>query len=187
MPDERSYRSETYFEFSEMQSRGPEMRAWMDWFQALGIPPQQVDHEGWVVRDPYRNTVSVKTILWKPDGPQPDMVDRNASTICYPDYASRGMQYGVMTVECDGTPPAFPEPYFTKEDAELQARRSLASLWSKLAQVGDISENDRPKVAELQPHIERIRHLLDQIDAQRGDDDGLRVGVTYGRQTMESD
>lgn len=180
------YRNSTYLEFTKIESRG-QMRAWMDWFRALGIPAQQVDHMGWVARDCYRNTVSVKILLWKPDGPQPDMVDRNAACIAYPDYGSSEAKYGVFTVQLDAPPPAFPAPYFTKEDAELQARRSLASLWSKLAQVGDISENDRPKVAELQPHIERIRHLLDQIDAQRGDDDGLRVGVTYGRRTMESD
>lgn len=177
MPEE--YRNSTYMEFTEVESRG-QMREWMDWLYALGIPAQQVDHKGWVARDPYRNTVSVKTLLWKPDGPQPEMIDRAAACIAYPDYGSGEAQYGVMTVQLDETPPPFPAPYFDKEEAETRARRSLASLWSKLAKVGDLADDDRPRVGELQPAIDRIERLLDQIDAQRAERDGtVRAGLTW--------
>lgn len=174
-------RSATYVEFDRRDSSGPGMRAWMNWFRDLGIPAQQVDHRGWVARDPYRNTVSTKVLLWKPDGPQPDLVDRAAATIAYRDDNRIEAQHGVLTVQLAETPPEFPEPELDREESEVHARRSLATIWGLLAQLGDITDDDRPRLAELQPCLDRVSGLLDEVVCQRADGVQLRVGLTYGR------
>lgn len=179
MPDD--YRNSSYIEFGEMHGPGrPEMQRWVDWFRALGIPPQQVDHQGWVVRDVARKTVTVK-VLWWPEGYEPDMIDRNAAAYASRDENGTDIRLGVFTVQLDETPPPFPEPFFTKEEAEGHARRSLETLWQRLATLGPIIEGDRPRVADIQHHIDAVRRSLDQIDAQRehGDGDPLRIGVTW--------
>lgn len=179
MPED--YRNSSYIEFGEMHGPGrPEMRPWIDWFRALGIPSQQVDHKGWVVRDVARKTVTVK-VLWWPEDHEPDMVDQSASTYAKRDDNGNDVRYSTFTVQLDEAPPPFPEPYFTKEEAEDHARRSLTSLRSRLATVGEISEDDRPRVADIQHHIDAVRRCLDQVDAQREyrDGDPLRVGVTW--------
>lgn len=185
MPDEPPQRSSTYTELGGIRPGHPEYQAWSDWLRECGFPEQQVCHDGWVARDVYRNTVSAKIYSWKPDDKIP-IGARNASTIArrdgdgYPDC-----EYGVHTIQLSQAPPPFPEPEGTREEQERAARRSLATLWSKLAQAGDLADEDRPNVAEHQHSIDRILRLLDEILVQRGDrrqdDDPVGVGVTYGQ------
>lgn len=180
MPDELPRRNTTYYELGRIHHSDP---AWLGWMRECGFPEQQVCLDGWVARDPYRNTVSAKIHLWHPgDDVDAESGKRHPRTFAYRDANRTDAEYGVMTIQLDRTPPNFPEPELTREESEEYARRSLASLWTLLARVGDLTDTDTEPVRERQHDIDRLSRMLDSIHRQRPTrDDEAQVGLTYGR------
>jgi hypothetical protein len=190
MPEDnpRERRNTTYAKLDRRETFGPERQAWDDWLREVGLPVNQVCTDGWVARDPYRNTVSALAYLWKTDTDLP--TELNAPTWLMRDEGGRSdVQYGVVTVQLDHEPPHFPDHHFTREERERSARSSLEAVWQLLAILGPITDADnvefshQPDLDEIGAEIEAVRRRLDSIRQQRHerrrDGDPIRVGLTW--------
>jgi hypothetical protein len=158
--------SQSYRELECVHTDDPGTRAWMDWFEAHGIPSTQVPWKGWVARDAERCTVSVKVHAWSPeDEAKPEF---GVEGIFYPDrddnghYASTAARYGVYTVQLETAPLPFPQvcvPAPTDAEKEISAKldRVIELLSDPLDFIRDaLATAERPAdvAVAVQPAVE---------------------------------